>query len=276
MLAVNCEVDKLKYPVLCTFKYDGIRCVIKDGQALSRMLKPIPNDFVREKLEDIECEYDLDGELICEGGFNAVQSSIMKEEGRPKFKYYVFDVIIELPYVDRMDILKKLDLPTFCEKVLPTTISSHEELCGYEEASVEMGYEGVMIRSPYGPYKYGRSTLREGYLLKLKRFTDAEGVVEDVEEMMHNENTLEINELGLAKRSSHKQGMRPAGVLGAFIVRYNDHLVKVSTGLTMKERDLYWKKDCIGKIVKFKFQEAGKKDLPRFPVFIGFRHPDDM
>jgi DNA ligase-1 len=32
----------------------------------------------------------------------------------------------------------------------------------------------------------------------------------------------------------------------------------------------------IGKLVKYKFQEAGAKDLPRFPVFLGIRHPDDM
>jgi DNA ligase 1 len=277
MLAVNCELENLKYPVLCTFKYDGIRCVRKDGQALSRKLKPIPNNYVREKLEEeIDCEYDLDGELICEGGFNTIQSSIMKGEGRPKFKYYIFDVITELPYVDRMSLLKSLELPNFCEKVLPVQISTPEELRGYEEAAIDLGYEGVMLRSPYGPYKFGRSTLREAYLLKLKRFTDAEGIVEDVEEMMHNENPAEINELGLTKRSTHKEGMRPAGILGAFIVRYDNNLVKVSTGLTMEQRQEYWHENCIGKIVKFKFQESGKKELPRFPVFIGFRHPDDM
>lgn len=276
MLAVNCEIDSLKYPILCTFKYDGIRCVIKDKQIMSRKLKPIPNEYVCEMLGTIECDYDLDGELICEGGFNSVQSSIMKTEGRPKFKYYVFDIIINLPYVDRMDILRRIDLPVFCEKVLPTHIYSFEELRGYEEAAVELGYEGVMIRSPYGPYKYGRSTLREAYLLKLKRFVDAEGIVEDVEEMNYNSNPAEINELGLMQRSSHKKGMTPAGILGAFLVRYEGNIVKVSTGLTMDDRQKYWKENCIGKIVKFKFQESGTKYLPRFPVFLGFRHPDDM
>lgn len=276
MLAVNCELESLKYPVLCTFKYDGIRCVIKDGQALSRKLKPIPNNHVREKMEDINCEYDLDGEIICQGGFNSIQSAVMREDGRPAFTFYVFDVIVNLPYVDRMDILRRLDLPIFCQKVLPTKICSFEELRGYEEAAVDLGYEGVMMRTPYGPYKYGRSTLREGYLLKLKRFTDAEGIVEEVEEMNHNNNPAEINELGLTKRSSHKEGMIPAGILGAFLVRYEGNLVKVSTGLTMLEREKYWNEDSIGKIIKFKFQQAGKKDLPRFPVFIGFRHPDDM
>ena len=275
MLAVNCDLETLKYPVLATFKYDGIRCVVKDGRALSRKLKSIPNNHVREKLEEIDVGYDLDGELICKGSFNDIQSSIMREEGSPRFTYFVFDIIVNLPYVDRMDILKQLELPSFCRKVLPTKITCYEELRGYEEAAVDLGYEGVMMRCPYGPYKYGRSTLREAYLLKLKRFTDAEGIVENVEEMMHNENPAEINELGLTKRSSHREGMVPAGILGAFLVRYEDNIVKVSTGLTIKEREEYWHTDCIGKIVKFKFQESGKKDLPRFPVFIGIRHPDD-
>lgn len=276
MLAVNCDIDTLKFPVLATFKYDGIRCIIKDGNVLSRKLKPIPNNHVRKKLKEIDVDYNLDGEIICRGTFNDIQSSVMREEGIPDFTYFVFDVIVNLPYVDRIDILKKLELPSFCSKVLPTKLSSYEELRGYEEAAVELGYEGVMMRCPYGPYKYGRSTLREAYLLKLKRFTDAEGVVEDVEEMMHNENPLEINELGLTKRSSHREGMVPAGILGAFLVRYENNIVKISTGLTMQERETYWNTNCIGKIVKFKFQEAGKKDLPRFPVFLGIRHPDDM
>jgi DNA ligase-1 len=41
-----------------------------------------------------------------------------------------------------------------------------------------------------GTYKFGRSTVRDNILLKVKRFLDDEAVVIDIEEKMHNENTV--------------------------------------------------------------------------------------
>ena len=57
---------------------------------------------------------------------------------------------------------------------------NNEELIDYEQGAVEDGYEGVMLRDPSAPYKYGRSTVRKGYLLKLKRFEDSEAEVIDI------------------------------------------------------------------------------------------------
>ena len=73
--------------------------------------------------------------------------------------------------------------------------------------------------------------------------------------------------------------MVPAGVLGAFTVEMPDgKQFKVSTGMTAEDRANYWenRESMLGQLVKYKFQEAGAKDLPRFPVFLGIRHPDDM
>ena len=41
---------------------------------------------------------------------------------------------------------------------------------------------------PNAPYKQGRSTVREGYLLKVKTFLDDEATVVRFEERMHNGN----------------------------------------------------------------------------------------
>lgn len=48
------------------------------------------------------------------------------------------------------------------------------QLDAYENRMLQMGYEGVMLRSPNSPYKHGLSTVNENYLLKLKRFSDGE------------------------------------------------------------------------------------------------------
>ena len=279
MLASNVELNSIIYPVYITPKYDGIRCVIRNGQALSRKLLPIPNKYVQKKLA--ECPNNLDGELICHGKtFNQIQSEIMREDGEPEFNFYVFDIIdTKAPYLDRIEKLEDMDLPSFCKKVIPTEINTKEELLDAEREAVEdFDFEGIMIRTGDGPYKYGRATVKQGYLSKLKRFTDAEATIIGYEELQHNMNEQTKDALGHAKRSHKKEGMVPAGTLGAFIVRDGEKKFKVSTGMTSAERQEYWnnKEDMIGKLVKYKFQESGAKDLPRFPTFLGIRHPDDL
>lgn len=275
MLASNVDLAAVTYPVFCTPKYDGIRCVIRDGMALSRKLKPIPNRHVQSQLQ--KCPNNLDGELICHGKtFNQIQSAIMTEEGSPDFTFFVFDIVDpKAPYTDRMQRLEDTELPPFCSKVIPVMIDSEEELLEYELESSE--FEGVMIRDGEGPYKYGRSTPKQGWLTKLKRFTDSEAVIIGFEELQHNMNEAVEDALGLTKRSHKKAGMVPSGTLGAFIVRDGDKEFKVATGLTAADRAEYWehRAEMLGKLVKYKFQESGAKDLPRFPVFLGIRHPDD-
>ncbi len=49
MLADAIEPDKypLRFPLFVSPKLDGVRCVVRDGVAYSRSLKPIPNQFVQ-------------------------------------------------------------------------------------------------------------------------------------------------------------------------------------------------------------------------------------
>ncbi|MFM7851045.1 MAG: hypothetical protein ACKO96_03815, partial [Flammeovirgaceae bacterium] len=61
---------------------------------------------------------------------------------------------------------------------------------------LERGYEGVMIRGLHGPYKQGRATLKQGWLMKLKEFDDDEAVIIGYEEKMKNNNAAQVNELG--------------------------------------------------------------------------------
>lgn len=279
MLACNVELDQVRYPVLCTPKFDGIRCIIQNGVAVSRTLKPIPNLHIQQLLSELPS--NLDGELIVhKKTFNQIQSEVMREDGEPDVTYYVFDIIdTKIPYRSRMDFLRDVELPSFCKKVLPVEIDNEETLKEYEEEAVdEYGFEGIMIRDPEGPYKYGRSTAKQGWLCKLKRFSDDEAKIVGYEELFHNENEATLDALGHTKRSHKKEGMVAAGTLGAWILEKNGKRFKVATGMTMEDRAKYWetREEMIGQWVKYKHQESGAKDLPRFPVFLGIRHPDDM
>ena len=55
------DLAAVRFPVLASPKLDGVRCVIRDGVAMTRTLKPIPNRHVRAMLAHLP---DLDGELI--------------------------------------------------------------------------------------------------------------------------------------------------------------------------------------------------------------------
>jgi DNA ligase-1 len=280
------SLKSIKYPVLCTPKLDGIRCLIINGQAVSRKFKPIPNNYIRERLKGLP--ENLDGELITytngvRDNFNIVSSKVMSEDDEPEFTYEVFDYVktnLTQNYQSRMLMLDILNIPEFCKKLLPTFIYDEQELLTYEEQCLNEGYEGIMLRIPEGPYKCGRSTPKEAYLLKLKRFEDSEAVIIGFEERMHNGNEQTRDAFGHAERSSHKDNMIPMGTLGSLRVRdiKTGKEFNIGTGFDDKTRKWIWdnKEKLLNEIAKYKHQPSGSDELPRFPVFLGLRNKIDM
>lgn len=279
------DTSAVEYPVLASPKLDGIRCLIIDGKAVSRNLKPIPNRHIREMLESALNLVNVDGELISGETFQSSSSGIMSQEGNPSFMYNIFDTrfndegafSFECRFAMLKHIVNKLKLP-WLKLVEHVVINNETELLEYETKCLAEGHEGVMVRSFGGIYKQGRSTVREGILLKLKRFVDAEATVVGYEEMMHNENEAKKNVFGRTERSSHKANMTPLGVLGALRVRFNSVEFNIGTGFDAATRSALWtnQKALIGKQVKFKYQAVGVLEAPRFPVFLGFRDKGDL
>lgn len=284
MLSATIEsVSKLKFPLLASPKLDGIRALVVNGVLVSRNLKPIPNHFVQRSLPLARME-GWDGELIVgkpddKDCFRKTTSGVMSEEGEPKFKFWVFDNMIpELKFSDRFKGLQVNIKNLYCGHVrlVPQfKVVDAFALHQYEELMLERGYEGIMLRRIDGGYKYGRSTLKEGHLMKLKQFKDAEAVIVGMEEQMENTNEKKLNELGKLQRSSHKAGKVGKNTLGALKVQ--DIITGVSfdvgTGFDDETRLDLWmnKSKYIGKLIKYKYFPTGSKDKPRFPVFMGFR-----
>ena len=283
------SIDDIKYPVLASVKLDGIRALMIKGKCVSRNFKPIPNNKIRTAIEKIFPD-NVDGEIIIpKQPFSKITSIVMTEdEQEHNFEYHVFDYVkhkLEKSYQDRLKDLAelhfKIDNDHF-RPLFPQTINNKEELLEFETQCLKAKYEGVIIRSPDGPYKCGRSTLKEGYLLKLKRFKDSEAVILALEEKLHNNNKKQKDAFGHSKRSSHQDNMIPANTLGTIVVKdiYSGQEFRIGTGIGLNDdlRKEIWnhKNKYIGKLIKYRFQSTGVKLLPRFPSFIGIRDKNDL
>lgn len=269
MLASNVEdISALHFPLFASPKVDGIRCLTLEGEKiphnaytysrLNEEFKLLKNLGMRTLLKMLP--NGLDGELVTLDNtgnvntFNDIQSKIMSKNVHTPFQYLLFDYLpkqqTKVPYHERARLLNELDLPFFCNLLPQTYIKDVDELELYESQIVEVGYEGVMIRKTDGFYKEGRSTLTEGYLLKLKRFEDAEAEVVGFEELV---------------REHHCEH---TGLLGALVCRYNDVMFNIGTGFTEQQRRMFWvMREKLPKHVTFKFQRHGMKDAPRSPIF---------
>jgi len=282
------DVNDLQFPLIATPKIDGLRCLVMDGKPVSRTLKEIRNNHIRETLADLLPKgVVFDGELHSGDNFQASTSAVMRTSGEPEFTYSVFDMVTdtERPYEHRLhDLAWAIDSrrDPRIQMVPWEWVRNVEELLVFEGRCLAQGYEGVMTRTPISPYKCGRSTLKQGWLLKLKRFADGEAEVLSVGEGMHNTNEVTKNALGQTQRSTAKEGKVPAGWLGNFNVRDMvtgaEFSVGNGPGMTLQMRKDLWtaREDLPGLVLKYRYQPIGTKDAPRFPQFLGFRDRDDM
>jgi DNA ligase-1 len=284
LLAGTYDSKKAKFPYLGTPKIDGIRFMIVDGVAVSRSFKPIRNTYIQQQLSE-NLPNGVDGELTSGDTFQSSTSAIMRITGEPQFKVWIFDYVnpdTEMKgYTERMKELREfepLNLPCY-EILYPVLISSQEQVDKLMVQYLNDGYEGLMLRDPDGKYKFGRATVKEGILLKVKDFMDSEAEVIGFKEKMVNTNEATKDAFGHSERSTAQDGLVPADTLGGFILKMADgREFSCGSGLNDALRKEIWnnRKDYLGKLVKYKFMTTGIKDLPRHPVFVGFRSEDDM
>lgn len=285
MLAAKADsLEDIRYPCIVTPKLDGVRCLVVQGEARSRAFKPIPNRHVSRKIAGMP--EGLDGELMTMGDFNDAQSAFMSEAGEPNFTYCLFDWY--RPNMDYWDRLAELDalapsLPSFCMVLQRQLVNNITELSELEGKYVKAGYEGIVARCPRSPYKFGRSTLKQHWMVKYKRKDNEEAVIVGFEEQYQNLNPQVPNNFGRMKRPGGAGGLggyAPKGTLGAFIVRdlKTNVQFRIGTGegLTETLRQKIWNErdSYLGLIISYTCQ--GSKEKPRFPIFRGFRHEDDL
>jgi DNA ligase-1 len=292
MLACTAKPQHIRLGYLVAPKLDGVRALIQqDGGLLTRALKPVPNRSLRHVWSSAAL-HGLDGELIlgdptAADVFRRTTSAVMSQEGEPAVCFHVFDDFTapRQPYTDRLARLAArvnyLQRDGYPIKLVPQiTLSADNPLDRIEAALLDEGYEGLIARDPTAAYKFGRSTLREARLLKLKRFADGEAVILRAVELLKNANAATRNALGYLERSTERAGLRPGGTLGALEVRdlVSGVEFSIGSGFDQATRDQLWAaRDTLpGRLAAYRHFPVGAYDRPRFPTFKGLRSPLDL
>jgi DNA ligase-1 len=272
-------MEKLRYPVLATLKKDGIRA-IKLNNLVSRTLKLIPNYSIRARAMKLPAGFDMElwnPEL----NYDEIESIVMSKEHERSdlIQFHILDWFGELPYQTRYNQaiinIRHYDWKD-TEYQYPFPCQDAETLFRTFKIFEQEHGEGICFRTPNSPYKQGRSTIREQYLIKLARYVRQEVTIVGFLEQMENGNSDNYNAVGKMDRSSCQDNLLGKDTLGAFLVRDKNGLdFKVGTGVGLTDalRKEIWnnKAKWIDKQITIKHKPHGMKIKPRSPIYIGLR-----
>ena len=299
MLAPNKEIDlkQLPYPLLASYKLDGIRGIIREGQILTRSLKSIPNKQVRDKFQELVnftktepiLNPILDGEFLARSLEFTELSGTIRALDRiipDDLYFYIFDTVADNaydePFIIRAERAQKFAnlFPHLIKYVNQVIVKSPAEAQVYFEEAIAWGCDGIILRKPDGKYKCGRGTLKEGLIYKLKPFLTFEAKIIGVGQATKVDPKAEkkINELGYSVTSKKKGDRILIEKASEFIVKYGDQEVNPTLAMTDQEKEEVWRNrdKYIGRWIEYKGLLVGAKDAPRHPVFLRFRDDKDV
>jgi len=300
MLANDWIESKVQLPVIMQPKIDGVRGINLDGRLTGRSLKQFGNRHVTKLFSHDEF-IGLDGELAagheCDPALCRLTTSALgRHDGEPFVLWWLFDYVTaethHWPYVQRYKALAKriCDLQAlphlspmsgYLRLVPYELVTSLERLDELRAIFLDMGYEGSILRHPNKGVKFGRSTVNEGGLLRIKDFVEEEAVVISITEGRSNGNEATINALGQTERSSHQANMTPNGMVGSLEctdVKTGKPITVAAGSMPHDDRVRYFQNQhlLIGQTIKYKTFPKGVKDKPRFPTFQTIRMKEDQ
>lgn len=285
----------IAYPKLMSRKYDGIRCCIYGGRALTKSGKPINNNHIRTWLE-ANIPDGVDGELISgppdiESCYGTTFSAVQTIKGTPEFSFYVFDICTNLKDGAQE---RKSQLKVMCNGldkrvifVEQTMVHNDAQMQALYEKYISEGYEGAVLVKPDGKYLYGRGTPVTQTQLKLKPEEDFEAEILGAYEAEFNGNEAFTNEVGETKRSSHAENKTGKGMVGGYHVRdvLTNEVFKVGAGrMKHPERIAEWEAILAnpnhrkGEFLKYRAMTYGTmtNGAARQGRWIGWRDKTDM
>jgi len=309
------DLESLPYPILGCIKFDGIRGTVTiDGNKLtvySNSLKPVRNKEVQLAANNL-LDAALDFEMVLTDSkgnhapFHETTSYVMsadktlrdlpnlfkKDNGSSTFEsyhltFFIFDYWMkpDKPFAERLGEIFPLVRDYNPNNPFNVKIAEHEilknpdQVMEFYQNALDKGLEGVILRHPQGRYKYGRSTLKEAYSIKMKGLEDMEGTIVGFTQRRVNLSPSFINERGFREKSKKLEYFNILPEIGRIIVDCPEFgQVSIGTGFSRTlAKDMYENSDkYLGKTVTFTYVLSGTKDKPRSPAFKGFRNLDDI
>jgi DNA ligase 1 len=218
-------------PLICEFKYDGIRAQMhKSGQQIrvfSRKLSDITNAFPElanaaldtrllssKSLSDIG-DFILDGEVIAfQNGkplhFQELQKRIHKKNlteqimAETPLVYVVFDImyfnggsLIKKSIKERKELLSNISFKGCIINSIYKLVNSEEDIIAMFEKSRDIGHEGLVLKDPDSHYHPGK---RGRYWVKLKKELDTIDAVIVIAEYGHGKRAGVLSDYTFAVR----------------------------------------------------------------------------
>ena len=254
--------------IFCQPKLDGVRMlavVPGDGtcQMLTRQGKELTNfeATIGKELASLPTGV-YDGEIMG-SDFQSLMRQVRRKENVDVSNSYVaiFDFLPitewhnqegTTPFFERRKMLcnlqAQIDSSKFLRLVNQEEIDNNpESVQKWHDVWFAQGYEGLMIRHPLLPYRFGRGK----EVLKCKLFEDAD-----------------------LKCIGFKEGTgKHVGTLGSILVDFNGVEVCVGSGFTDDERHEVWQHQdsYLGATAEVRYQNLTDDLSLRFPTFVGWR-----
>jgi DNA ligase-1 len=288
--------SELKFPYLASTKLDGYRAFVEGGVLRTSSGAPVTNHFTQSLFGQPEYE-GLDGELIVgawndPNAYKNTSGPVRKASGEPNVRWYVFDDRTSPGHHFEARIATATSRviqahmrrgPSSRIDAIPhTMVRDRKALEVFEKYAIEAGFEGVMLRDPQGRYKFGRATLKENLLLKVKRFVNEEATIIGKTEQMRNVSESVENDVGAKIKSESKENLEPTGMIGSLIVRSAkwgcDFELQTSSMTHAERKEAFEQFDTLykGQIARFRYFPHGVVDRPRHAMFEAIRGKEDM
>jgi hypothetical protein len=298
MLAVNAIMSKFNKPMLGSKKMEGVRAEFTPEGLKTRPMKNFNNKWLAVKFNRVlnfckENNVVIEGEFYIHGvEFNIISSICRRaeHEDTDSIELHLFDAYNPLHpsanFQSRVNFLidniKELGQSVYV--VQQVYIATAEQAKEQYMIALEEGYEGYVLKDPNLGYKTGRSTVLEGYFLRMKEEDTYDGKVVRIEERMENLVESERNELGMMAKTQDKDMKAPTGLAAVAVTlcdQFPGQEIRVTLSRKIKDyedkpdipsRESLWRnrEDYPGRNIRFVGIPV-KGMLPRAPRFDAWR-----
>ncbi len=253
-------INYYQKPLICQYKYDGIRAQMhkseQEVRLFSRKLADITSGFpelvnaaryTRLSLSSLSnIDFIFDGEVMAfQHGrplhFQELQKRLRKKNVTEEIiadipvVYVVYDVvylngeqIINMPLKQRKEILSNISFREPIVNAYQNTVSSEQSIIAMFEKSRDIGYEGLVLKDPDSRYYPGK---RGRYWIKLKKELDTIDTVIVIAEYGHGKRAGVLSDYTFAVRDENNNNNQLKTIGKAYSGLTDDEINKITKKL---------------------------------------------